>query len=567
MNDQVEDFLAPIKDGRDWKAMELAVLRLLEHCGWESLQYVGQSGDRGADILAVRFNSALGQYESYVFQVKAVSGANYVGAAAVNQVIEAQGVYGSKIAIVVTNGDFRPSAVTRRDELNRLNFNVRLWNGVFLNRLLSQYPEESMHKKQLRPYQSDIAKKVILRFDAGEKNAFYVIATGLGKTVIATEIVNQLYARGLKRILVVCHSVPLAIQLQKSFWGQIGKSIKTRLFMNGVTPIPIDGINFGLYQTLNANLGGLEPGAFDVIIVDEAHHARANAFESCINHLKPRFLVGMTATPWRQDGLALERMFGEPLAKMSLIDGMRLHYLAHVDYRLMCDNINWDEVKVLSNHRLTIRDLNKKLFLPQRDEAIIADIGKVARSINNPKIAIFSPSIQHAKLFTRLLNCAGIKTGCVTSEDHVAANKTLLDFSSDKLAAITAVDMLNEGIDVPDINIIVFLRATNSRRIFVQQLGRGLRLGHGKEKAIVLDFVSDIRRLALVKEFNDEAKSKADSKDASTLFLRNGVVTFNDSKAQRFVDAWLEDVASVEDRSDAEYLNFPTLTENKLMDS
>ena len=556
-----DNFLSLVSDGRDWKALELAVLRLLEHCGWTNLQYVGESGDRGADILGVRFNPQTKTRESYLFQVKAVTADNYVGSGAIDQAVCGQGFYGSKIAVVVTNGDFRQSAYDRRDELNRLNSNVRLWNGAFLESLLARFPEASAWRKPLRPYQLEISDRVVTRFEMGAHRAFFIVATGLGKTVIASDIARRLYAQGMRRILVVCHSVPLAIQLQQSFWGQIGKSIKTRLFLDGRIPVPIDGINFGLYQTLFVNLGGLEPGAFDVIIVDEAHHARANAFETCISHLRPKFLVGMTATPWRQDGLTLERMFGEPLAKMSLVDGMRMHYLAQVDYRLMCDNINWREVSSLAHQHLTISDLNKRLFLPQRDETIVDAIKRAIESLARPKIAVFSPSVAHAKSFARLLNLSGVSAGCVTSEDRPRAHKTLLGFSSDRLTAITAVDILNEGIDVPDINVLVFLRATHSRRIFVQQLGRGLRLGRGKTHTIVLDFVTDIRRLALVKELNDESKGKTRGTTPETVYLKDGVVTFSDHQAQRFVDAWLNDVASLEDKADAEKLEFPTMKE------
>ncbi len=561
MSEAAADFLEPVMSGRDWKGLELAVFRLLEHCGWENLQYVGESGDMGADILGVRYNSKTNEYESYLVQVKAVSGDNYIGTAAVDQAVQGQGFYGCKIAVVVTNGEFRRSAYTRKDELNRLHFNVKLWNGVFLSQLLSKFPEVSSKLKKPHEYQDKIIDKVIETYKGGGKKALYIVATGMGKTIIASTIANKLYAAGLKKILIVCHSIPLAIQLQKSFWSQIGKSMKTRLFMDGKIPVPIDGINFGLYQTLYNNLGGLQPGVFDLIIVDEAHHARANAFEVCLNHLKPRFLIGMTATPWRSDGLALEQMFGVPLAKVSLVDGMRLGYLSKVDYRLMCDNINWSEVSKMSKKKISVRDLNKRLFIPQRDDAIISEVMKVARGMRRPKIAVFSPSVAHAESFAKLLNIAGIPTGCVTSKNKQNAHKTLLEFSSDKLSAITAVDILNEGIDVPDINVLVFLRTTHSRRIFVQQLGRGLRTSKFKDKVVVLDFVTDIRRIALVKAFNDETKTPQVPGDISTVYLKDGVVTFNDTKSQRFIDAWLNDVASLEDRDDAEKLEFPDITE------
>ena len=99
---------------------------------------------------------------------------------------------------------------------------------------------------------------------------------------------------------------------------------------------------------------------------------------------------------------------------------------------------------------------------------------------------------------------------------------------------------MNEGIDIPDVNILVFLRATHSRRIFVQQLGRGLRLSEGKEKVIVLDFVSDIRRMAEMIEMNNEGKAKG--VEHEVVYLQEGFVSFSDARVERFVNVWLEDV-------------------------
>ncbi len=102
-------FTSSLMEGRDWKGLELAACRLLGHAGWRNLQYVGQAGDKGADILAVRFNRELGIDESYLFQVKAVSGNNYVGLSALDEALKAQAFYKAKITVVVTNGDYRSS--------------------------------------------------------------------------------------------------------------------------------------------------------------------------------------------------------------------------------------------------------------------------------------------------------------------------------------------------------------------------------------------------------------------------------------------------------------------------
>lgn len=551
-------FLMPsIMAGEDWLGLEMAMSRLLRHCGWKNVQDVGKSGDKGADILAVRHNPKTGKEDSYLVQVKAVSGASYIGRPAIDQAIQGQAHYGAKIVVVATNGDFTRSAHKRKAELLEQGFDVRLWNGVFLQNLLSRWGEYPPTRRELRPYQQDIVDTILRNHRAGIHKSLFVVATGLGKTVIASTVTDEFIKKGLKRVLVLCHSVDLAQQLQREFWPQIPKNIPTRIFMDGEPPVPIEGINFGLYQTLFNYLGGVDPDAFDLIIVDEAHHALANAFSTCIEHLKPKHLIGMTATPWRGDGATIESIFGEPIAKVSLIDGMRMGYLAKVDYRLMCDNIDWQVVPSLAQKSLSIRDLNKRLFVPQRDEAVIASILKAVGEVSSPHIAVFSPSKVHAEEFARKLKGSGIPAENASIDDKVQRRRILLDFASGRLKAVTAVDVLNEGIDVPDVNILVFLRATHSRRIFVQQLGRGLRLASGKQKVIVLDFVTDIRRLAAVKDLDREAREEPDPGEIEKVYLRNGVVTFNNEKVQRFVDAWLEDIADLQDTDDAEKLTFP----------
>ncbi len=539
--------------GTDWRALERAVARLMSHCGWRDVSIIGRSGDKGADIVGVR--DQRGSPRSWVVQVKAVGGGDYVGKAGLEEVMQAQSVYGAHVAALATNGDFIPSVHKRKDTLERAGFEIKLWNGRFLTDLLTKWPEKHWGKRDLRPYQSEIADRTIEIFEAGGRRVQYVVATGLGKTVIAGEIANRLWQKGCRKILVLCHTQDLALQLEQGFWFGLLKSVPTRYFFDGMPPLVYEGANFGLYQSLSGYLSGIEPGSFDVVIVDEAHHALAHGFRQCVDHLDPRFLVGMTATPWRGDGKSIDDLFGEPIASVSLVDGMAMGFLAKVDYRLYCDNIDWEAVPSLSKESLTIRDLNKRLFLPQRDDAVLTEIFRVAGTVRNPKIAVFSPSIEHAGRFADMMSAKGMACQSLSISDRVERRKRLLAFSYGKLAAVTAVDVMNEGIDVPDVNILVFLRATHSRRIFVQQLGRGLRLANDKEKVIVLDFVSDVRRMAEVIDLDHEAKKRG--KEKEYLFLRDGVVSFSDPQGERFIEAWLADVANLSDVEDTEKLKFP----------
>lgn len=546
-------FTDDIANGYNWKGLERVIARMMGHIGWKDVTVIGGAGDKGGDILGTRTDGD--NIRAWVVQSKAVSGDRYIGPNAIKEVINALTFYGTNIAAVATNGEFTQTAIARQKQLEKNGYTLKLWNGTFIKSLIERMPSSHAGLRSLRPYQEKIVNKVVEAFNQGEKRAFYIVATGLGKTVIAATIARHLWGKGCHRILVLCHATDLAIQLESGFWPQIPKEIPTSVFFNGLPPRNSEGIAFGLYQSLYGYLSSIEPDQYDAVIVDEAHHALAQGFRTCIEHLKPRFLIGMTATPWRGDGQNLETVFGAPLEKVSLVDGMAMGYLSKVDYRILCDNVDWKNIPNLSKKAFSIKDLNKRLFLPQRDEAVITEINNVIKDIANPKIAIFSPSIEHSHRFANMLSASGVPCVSLSCSDKAERRKRLLSFATGNVIALTAVDVMNEGIDIPDVNVLVFLRATHSRRIFVQQLGRGLRLSEGKEKVIVLDFVSDIRRMADVIEMNNEGKEKG--KDREVLYLQKGFVSFSDARMEKFVNVWLEDVADLGDSNDDTKLTFP----------
>ncbi|MDR3186476.1 MAG: DEAD/DEAH box helicase family protein [Christensenellaceae bacterium] len=547
-------YTSDIANGLNWKGLEHLAARILRHLGWKYITIIGGSGDHGGDLLGIHYDKN-GISTPWVFQVKAVSTGRYVGISAIDEVLKALGIYNAKVACVITNGEFISTAKPRQAELSKCGYQVKLWNGIFIQNLIENMSDFSAVKKQLRQYQQIIVDKAIKIYSEGGRRAYYIVATGLGKTVIAASIIQHFWELGLRRILVLCHSIELAQQLEEGFWTQISKEVPTHVFFSGKAPLTEECISFGLFQTLKGFLSSLDPQQFDVIIVDEVHHIYATEFKNCLNHFKPKFKIGMTATPWRGDGQNPANIFGEPIATVSLIDGMSMGYLAQVDYRIFCDNINWSQIPYITKKSMTIKDLNKRLFLPQRDEAVISKIKTTICEIESPRIVIFSPSIEHSKKFASMLSVAGIPCTFVSDIKKTERRKRLLEFAAGVYSAITAVDIMNEGIDIPDVNILVFLRATHSRRIFVQQLGRGLRISEKKEKVIVLDFVSDLRRIAGVVEMNNEWKVKGGVSE--TLYLTKGIVSFSDSSIEKFINEWILDVANISDSDDNTRLIFP----------
>ncbi|MGG1660908.1 DEAD/DEAH box helicase family protein [Brevibacillus sp. NRS-1366] len=542
--------------GTDWRAMERAVARLMSHCGWTDVKIIGRRGDGGGDILAKR--RVEGVDKIFVVQVKAVTGTRYVGPDALQEAVDALALYAGDVAVVATNGDFTETTRKRVEELRRHGFDCRVWNGTFLNEILKKWPDEHCEKRNSRPYQEKVIKDSIEKYSQGGKAVQFVVATGLGKTTIAAEVVSYLRKHGLSRVLVLCHSQDLSLQLEQSFWPQIEKNVPTHVFFDGVPPKRFNGINFGTYQTLVNYLPSFKQDDFDVVVVDEAHHALSDGFLLCLNHLRPKLLVGMTATPWRGDGLSLDTVFGEPIAQISLVDGMKMGYLAKVSYKIFCDTIDWQSVFEQEEAKsFTIRDLNKRLFIPQRDEALINDTMEVVSRTRNPKVIFFCSSIEHGKRVADIVNLTGLlKCRPLSGVSRVERYRTLMEFSAGKIQAVTAVDVLNEGIDVPDVNVIVFLRVTHSRRIFVQQLGRGLRLSPNKNEVHVLDFVSDIRRIAEILTMDAEAK-KQNNDPSATLYFPSGIVQFENTGILPFIEQWLQDITKLSFAEEKMTLSFP----------
>lgn len=547
----------PVVKGTDWRAVERAVARVMSHCGWKGVRVVGGSGDSGGDVIGLRPTPNGPQV--YVVQVKAITGGNYVGPGAIQEALDALAKYSGDVCVVATNGDFTGTACRRRDVLNAHGFDVRLWNGTFLSQLLAKWPDHHHERQELRPYQESIVRLCLDKFAAGTTRAQFVVATGLGKTVIAAKLLDHFLESGMRRALILCHVQELALQLEQQFWYQLDKSVPTSVFFEGAMPRPRDGVNFGLYQTFSSWLPSIEPEEYDVVIVDEAHHALAHGFRRALSHLRPKFLVGMTATPWRGDGLSIDQTFGTPVARVSLVDGMKMGYLARVDYRIYVDTINWEALQQAPRDGVSIRDLNKRLFVPQRDEAIVEEIVRQCEGLSNPKAMVFCASIEHCARFADLLVSSSRMT-CkrISGLDKVERNRVLMEFASGRIQAVTAVDVLNEGIDVPDVNLVVFLRSTHSRRIFVQQLGRGLRLAPGKDRLLVLDFVTDIRRIAEVMQMDDEARRPTRGlEEFRTLYFPDGIVKVESPGALPFAEQWLHDVADLADSPDSHLLEFP----------
>ncbi len=540
-----------------WPALERAIARLLEHGGFKDVLVVGGAGDHGADVV--------GTLDGVRWLVQAkFRGASAADSAGPREAVRAMTAYDARVAIAATNSKFTEDAYGFREATVRNGVDLRLWNGAFLRKYADSLRPESSARRSLRSYQAAAVESVEERRSAGKEEALVIMATGLGKSLVASELVLQELQRNpAQEVLVLAHTKDLVRQLERSFWSQLEKGHPTHLWTDGEEPSFRGGVVFATWQSVNAALARGEPleGRFGLVVVDEAHHAPSQAFRRLLSGLSPRFLLGLTATPWRGDEQRLDDLFGSPTYVMDIIDGMQQGFLADVDYRLHTDGIDWDDIARRSKSGLTVKDLNTLLLMPERDVAMVSLISEHMRTIPNARALGFCRSIEHAERLQPLFASFGVKTSVLHSRlSREERFKRLSSFRSGSIDFMLSVEMLNEGIDVPEVNLVAFMRVTHSRRIFIQQLGRGLRLSPEKSKVVVLDFVADIRRVAAGLSLNRDAAERAREKEI-VRFADGQIISFDTNKASAFFDEYLADVASIEDLDQDARLRFPSFEE------
>ncbi|MFJ9693152.1 DEAD/DEAH box helicase family protein [Kitasatospora sp. NPDC101183] len=523
--------------------------RLLWHLGFSDVSNIDGSGDEGGDILARH------KGETWVIQCK-WKRRGAVGADAVDEVARARDHYRAHHAVVVTNTRFSPDARQRVANLARLGPGILLWGGTDLTTSFDRVPRR-FGQVTLRPYQAEALQALTADLDASGR-ALLVLATGLGKTVVGGEVIAEHLRREPQdQVLVVAHAKDLVQQLERALWRHLPKEVSTRLLTGDTRPDDLSGLTCAtVASALSAARFGYRP---DLVVIDEAHHlGEEGQYDELLELLNSARHLGVTATPWRGDKHDITHQLGAPSFTLGIEEGMRRGYLAQVDYRLFVDDIDWDIVREASNHSYGLAELNAKLFLPQRDEAIRDELAATWATTLNPRAIVFCRTIEHAERLADMLRRTPLWSGALAIHAGLAKRERqnrLLAFRSGEVPILTAVDILNEGVDVPDVNILCFARVTHSRRIFVQQLGRGLRLREGKDRVAVLDFVSDLRRIAAALKLKRALGGDGEIETLARFTPSN--IDFSDQKVATLMDEWIKDAASLETAYDEHRLQFP----------
>src|SRR3989344_8356624 len=225
------------------------------------------------------------------------------------------------------------------------------------------------------------------------------MASGLGKTVtVAFDVKDWLSENPGGHVLYLCHQNDILEQSKDKFERVIGTNSKTFGLYHGERKEIDAQILFASFQTMRGHLKRFSRHRFGYIIVDESHHSQAETYKPIINYFKPDFLLGITATPDRRDLQDIRRIFGKEIYSLELPEALSKKLLTDVDYRLVTDELI-DLSKVKAEYKLTLKELNKRLFIPKRDDEIVKIIRRRVSKVKNPRIMVFCSSIKHANRF------------------------------------------------------------------------------------------------------------------------------------------------------------------------
>ncbi len=353
---------------------------------------------------------------------------------------------------------------------------------------------------ELRPY--GFQQEILDRLDAerrvqGRDRHLVVAATGTGKTMVAAFDYRRwsrenASATGQRpRLLFVAHREELLQQALQTFRAVLRDPNFGELMVGGREPDLLDHLFVSIQSYESRSLYDLPAGRYEYIVVDEFHHAAAPSYKRLLGHVRPRVLLGLTATPERADGLDVRDDFGGHLsAQIRLPDAINRKLLSPFQYFAVTDDVDLQGLKwQRGGYRLdeldrvyTGNDLRAALVI-EKVRSILLDPRKA-------RVLGFCVSVAHAQYMAAKFQDAGIPSEALSAETARADRLTAQDrLRRREVNVLFVVDLYNEGIDIPEIDAVLFLRPTESLTVFLQQLGRGLRLHEEKECLTVLDFV------------------------------------------------------------------------------
>lgn len=355
-----------------------------------------------------------------------------------------------------------------------------------------------------RPSQEEALKALETVVEEGYDKAMVVMATGLGKTYLA-----GFFARNYSRVLFIAHREEILHQAKRSF--QHIMPDRTHGIFNGTDKEGDADCVFASIFTLanQQHLKRFKSNSFDLIVIDEFHHAAAKTYQRVIDYFQPKFLLGITATPDRMDGKDVYGICdGNVAYQMHFIEAIQRRWLAPFHYIGVYDETDYSKITWLGTHYD-----EEELLAVQLQEDMAAKILDAWKKYKQTRTLAFCSSIKQANYLTNYFKSHGVRaTSLHSNGGEYSRSEAIRMIEKGELDVIFTVNLFNEGVDIPSIDTLLFVRPTESLTVFTQQVGRGLRLFQGKEVCTIIDLIGNYRnadvKLSLFDTRSEEEREK-----------------------------------------------------------
>ncbi|PJE22587.1 MAG: helicase [Mycobacterium sp.] len=351
-----------------------------------------------------------------------------------------------------------------------------------------------------KPFQAEILEELDAERTIHDRHRNLIVAaTGTGKTVIAAldyrRLTRDTDGRDLT-LLFVAHRKEILLQSRRMYQEVLIDPTFGEMLVDGQEPTSWRHVFASIQSLSQARLSGFAPDHFDVVVIDEFHHAEASSYRRLLEHVRPIELLGLTATPERADGVDVRDFFGGRVAaELRLWEALEQNLLCPFHYFGIYDGTTLEAIQWRRGGYDLAALSGVYTGNDARTRIVLKELGDKVGDVVAMRALGFCVSVEHARYMAKRFGEAGIPARAVSAETSAADRRgALTALRTREINILFAVDLFNEGLDIPEVDTVLFLRPTESATVYLQQLGRGLRLTRGKTVLTALDFVGHQRR-------------------------------------------------------------------------
>ena len=484
------------------------------YCGATQAKAIEQLAELPNTEIRISYNTDIERLhaKSYIFVRNSGMNTAYIGSSNLSKSAQTEGLeWNMRVTSVENPHIIKTALATFEMYWNSPNFEdfsiggIEKFNKEIHRNIFHTETSNFVYQRYtLLPHQKQILDKLrVEREDRDNFKNLIVAATGTGKTVISA-FDYQEFARthSRARILFTAHREEILRQSLSTYRSVLQDANFGTLWVGGNRPQDASEyehlfVSISMFNSrFEEFFAKLDADYYDYIVIDEAHHSQANSYRKLFDHFTPKLLVGLTATPERMDGQDLRPDFGGRIsAEIRLPQALQAGLLTPFQYLCISDDTDLSDESLWSGQKYNTERLADKLCAKMRAKLIVDALHKYLADEYTCRALCFCVNKRHADFMAEQLSLYGFNAKSLTSDTPTDERKQLAkDLRDGTLHYLCVVDIFNEGVDIPEIDTVLFLRPTESLTIFLQQLGRGLRLSAGKTELTVLDFVAQANR-------------------------------------------------------------------------